>query len=77
MAERIEVDRLGVVAWLREWRSPSAVARLGQTADGRWVADHSRRGTLVFWTERGACDRLDQYLARGVWREIATETTAV
>jgi hypothetical protein len=72
MAERIPVDRLVDVRWHREWVSPRATARLGETGDGRWVAWHSGRGdAYAHWFERAACEQLQRWIGRGAWRELA------
>jgi hypothetical protein len=72
-SERVHGDDLDLagVTWHRAWRSARATVRLGETGDRRWVAEHSGRGAFANWSERGACDRLDRWLARGAWRELA------
>lgn len=77
-AERMTADELAAVTWTRAWRQGPVTVRLGETGDGRWVAWHSRRGGYAYWTERGACDRAERMLSRGLWSAVepAQETTA-
>ncbi|WP_328471230.1 hypothetical protein OHA21_06700 [Actinoplanes sp. NBC_00393] len=71
-AERIHVQDLVGLTWLRAWRSGTVTVRFGSTSDGRWIAWHSARGkAYAYWDERAACELGDRWLARGAWSELA------
>ena len=68
----MELDRLHGVVWRRVWQSGAVTVRLGETTDRRWIAWHSGRGLpYAYWDERNACEQVDRWVARGVWRELA------
>lgn len=54
------------------WRSSGGFEIRVGTAGNKWFAWHSRKGDAwVFAFERAMCDLADNWLARGMWREVS------
>lgn len=78
--ERVDLTGVEGLREVRAWRSGGVIVVVGQMPepDGRWFAQHSRKGLAYCWyLERQACNLADRWLRTSIAIQVDTPPAVV